>query len=250
MILRRLANALKRQDWATVLIEFFLVVAGILVALQADDWAQERENRAKEQLALERLFIEAQAAVDYLDERLERHQGWVDGAEEAIAAFHEPRTPEAEKLMEEKAFYAYFYPPLTLQRVAFDELSASGGMELITSAAVRRDIALYYAYLGFIEEQNKAFRDGREIGEHEAWATSVSAVYSREYSDRMKIIYDWQSLWNNAAYRTHMVGVLRNAIVFQEFRQVLYERAVTMCRSLAEATDNTCNVKREPEVPS
>jgi hypothetical protein len=39
---RRVAEALKRQDWATVLIEFFLVVGGVLIALRLDQFAEDR----------------------------------------------------------------------------------------------------------------------------------------------------------------------------------------------------------------
>jgi hypothetical protein len=38
MILRNIANAIRRQDWATVVIEFFIVVVGIFVGLQVDSW--------------------------------------------------------------------------------------------------------------------------------------------------------------------------------------------------------------------
>ena len=38
MILRRVASALKRQDWVVVLIEFVLVIAGVLIALQINNW--------------------------------------------------------------------------------------------------------------------------------------------------------------------------------------------------------------------
>ena len=44
VILRRIASALKRQDWYSVAIEFALVVAGVLVALQINTWAHMREE--------------------------------------------------------------------------------------------------------------------------------------------------------------------------------------------------------------
>lgn len=39
---RRIAAALKRQDWATVLIEFVLVIVGVLIALRLDQFAEDR----------------------------------------------------------------------------------------------------------------------------------------------------------------------------------------------------------------
>lgn len=53
MILRRFAEALKNQDWTVVLIEFVLVVTGVLVALEVDRYNEGQKKKAYE---LELLF--------------------------------------------------------------------------------------------------------------------------------------------------------------------------------------------------
>ena len=58
MILRRISSALKRQDWATVFIEFVLVIAGVLIALQVNNWNETRGDRELERDILERLHTE------------------------------------------------------------------------------------------------------------------------------------------------------------------------------------------------
>jgi hypothetical protein len=54
MILARLTRSLRRQDWTTLAVEFVLVVAGVFVALQADNWNQQRvaERKFRSELAL------------------------------------------------------------------------------------------------------------------------------------------------------------------------------------------------------
>ncbi len=49
MILHRLGNAVKRQDWFVVLIELLIVVVGIYIGLQVDDWQKEHQDRIDEQ---------------------------------------------------------------------------------------------------------------------------------------------------------------------------------------------------------
>lgn len=49
MILRRLADAFKKQDWFVVLVEIFTVVIGIFIGLQVDDWNEARKDRKAEQ---------------------------------------------------------------------------------------------------------------------------------------------------------------------------------------------------------
>lgn len=55
MILRRLSNSLRNQDWATVLIEIVIVVVGVFLGIQASNWNEAREKRASEHEYLERL---------------------------------------------------------------------------------------------------------------------------------------------------------------------------------------------------
>lgn len=54
-MIRRLARALRQQDWAGVMIEFFIVVVGIFVGLQVTQWNEERQARARELNYLDRL---------------------------------------------------------------------------------------------------------------------------------------------------------------------------------------------------
>lgn len=55
MILRRLADALREQNWLTVVLEVFVVVVGILIGLQVDDWNERRKDRADERAFVARL---------------------------------------------------------------------------------------------------------------------------------------------------------------------------------------------------
>ena len=45
MILNRLKKALQRQDWFAVGLEVLIVVAGVLIAFMANDWAAARQDR-------------------------------------------------------------------------------------------------------------------------------------------------------------------------------------------------------------
>lgn len=58
MILHRIASALKRQQWSQVIIEVLIVVVGIFIGLQVDDWNSDREERVTERAYLSRLHSE------------------------------------------------------------------------------------------------------------------------------------------------------------------------------------------------
>jgi len=48
MILRRIGTAIKCQDWFVVLVELLIVVVGIYIGLQVDDWTTARQDRKDE----------------------------------------------------------------------------------------------------------------------------------------------------------------------------------------------------------
>ena len=56
MIIRRLATAIQNQDWFTVFVEFLLIIVGLLVALQIDNWNQLRKDRLDEEYYLNRII--------------------------------------------------------------------------------------------------------------------------------------------------------------------------------------------------
>ncbi len=78
MILRRLADAIREQNWFTVALELAIVVIGILIGLQVNDWNQRRLERESDQRALA-LFVdelqlmleEANVDVEYVTESMQ-----------------------------------------------------------------------------------------------------------------------------------------------------------------------------------
>jgi len=56
MILRRLASAFRKQDWATVSVEIAIVMIGIFLGLQVNGWNQSRIDRADEAVFLQSLY--------------------------------------------------------------------------------------------------------------------------------------------------------------------------------------------------
>ena len=64
MILRKLAEAIRRQDWFMVVLEILIVVIGIFIGLQVDDWSQHRKDLNLEREYLERLFSDLNGSIE------------------------------------------------------------------------------------------------------------------------------------------------------------------------------------------
>lgn len=73
MILQQLAKSLVKRDWSTVLVEVLIVVVGIFVGLQVDDWNRARKDRIDEGVFLKALHDDVLRA-DELSRRLRQRR--------------------------------------------------------------------------------------------------------------------------------------------------------------------------------
>ncbi len=55
MLLRRITQHLKEQNWFAVFLDFFIVVVGVFIGIQVANWDDSRKDRADEALFLEDL---------------------------------------------------------------------------------------------------------------------------------------------------------------------------------------------------
>ena len=70
MILRRITEHLKSQNWFAVAIEFVIVVVGVFMGLQVQDWNDQRKERLEEYDLLVRLYEETQTLLEAQREEL------------------------------------------------------------------------------------------------------------------------------------------------------------------------------------
>ena len=146
MILRRLARAIRRQDWFAVLTEFVIVVAGIVVAIQLDNWNESRlkAERAEEYRA--RLAEDLQydlAAMkrrrDYFDDVL----NFALDAEAALAGDGPvPRESAWDVVL--AAYQAGQAWPFAIFGATYRELQSAGELDLLGGAQTMTQLSEYY----------------------------------------------------------------------------------------------------------
>lgn len=145
MILSRLAEAIRNQNWFTVLIEFLIVVLGIFVGLQVDSWNQARKDRALEQEYLSRLADDMRWNIEFLDTFEARYTAKA----EVITLL---KTIEEDALVssepEEMARWLTSwgwrnFPPV--RDATFSELMSSGRISLLRDTGLRSELSIFYS---------------------------------------------------------------------------------------------------------
>ena len=67
MILRRLTENLRVQNWTAISIELLIVVLGVFIGVQAANWNQQRLERRETEQLLEQVDVELTSLIRYID---------------------------------------------------------------------------------------------------------------------------------------------------------------------------------------
>ena len=141
MFLKRLAKTLRKQDWASFAIEFLIVLLGVFLALQAEDWNQERKDRNLEEAYISRLIDEARSNIDILAQ----HEKIFEEKVEFILALPNLQLNEAFQrdpleFMHQLDYSTYVGVP-NLRSETYQELESSGRLTLLRNSELRSAIA-------------------------------------------------------------------------------------------------------------
>ena len=145
MILARLAKALSRQDWQSVVVEIMVVVVGILFALQVDTWNESRKDRNVEQIYLQRLSADLQGDIDGFKNLRRIFQEKFEFIEEIKSGFTPEHIEHDARSWLERLRYSLYVSLPSVRSATFDELAGSGQLAIIQNLTLRAALADYYA---------------------------------------------------------------------------------------------------------
>jgi hypothetical protein len=85
MLLRSITRHIKQQNWFAVWVDFLIVVVGVFVGLQAQEWSNARADRNAERAAIGRLIVEYQQNLDILEAEKEKSREALAATEDLLS---------------------------------------------------------------------------------------------------------------------------------------------------------------------
>jgi hypothetical protein len=143
MIIRKFVIALRQQDWTTIMIEFLIVVAGIFVGLQVDDWNNQRKLKETAGEYRAQLISDLEVERIAANELVQYHQQVLDYASIALTAWLGTPSADPEALLV-ALYQASNIVPYTTARGAFDAISNNGLMELLGTPILVTKLSAFY----------------------------------------------------------------------------------------------------------
>jgi hypothetical protein len=206
MILRRLSQSLKEQNWPAIWIEFILLVVGVFVGIQVANWNEERQDRKIERDYLERLQREI---VEILPQAKDA-RAWLEGNAarmEQLRAFL--ATGQGGDALDDRHCVAagrshifaatIFYPP------SIKELISTGRILLIRDPVIRTAILSFDQLHADITQLRTDIQiDRRVLARH--YPALIDSGLSSDWSGST---CDFDGMRNHRAFRNDFTDNLR-----------------------------------------
>jgi len=144
MILRRVIEHFRKQEWTAIAIDFVIVVVGVFVGLQVNNWNEARRERAKEAFAIAALRSDFQALDFSVSHGVCWHRRALDGLQVIAESLNNGRfNPEVKARFENGLRFGFLNASTNKASGALSELLSSGNMGLVSDPALRAALIAY-----------------------------------------------------------------------------------------------------------
>jgi hypothetical protein len=251
LLLRKVIEHVKTQNWTAVAIDFVIVVIGVFVGLQVQDWNNSREERREEAVLLRRLYVEAHALLGAHSQELSAltaRAGVLSGANPVLFSHVPVRTLTEEECSAILGSHVLRRPADELP--ILDQMIATGRFDLLRSPEIQRILRDYIVLrergrAHYREAVNELFRL------HSRYPSLIAIRLVRNTSDQDQGRdglsgdgYGWQSECNvdamreNTAFLNEYADNLSRINSLTGFVAQRQEELIELERLLAESPAN------------
>jgi len=143
MILRRVIQHVRKQEWTAIWIDLAIVVVGVFIGIQVSNWNEQRATDRQASIFTERLRADLLVEA-WSFEFLVLYYGEVQAnAEKALAALEGESDASNEQLLV-AAYRATQFTTGTRRIATYDEMKSTGTLRLVKDETLREAAALVY----------------------------------------------------------------------------------------------------------
>ena len=123
--------------------EIVLVVLGILIALQINNWNERRKEKAIEDEYLERIYLDLQKDIDYLEDKIRFTSISSESFESFIKEMHQIQKTRQDMIHLISSVY-WDAQNILIQDKTYSEIINSGKLSMISRKEIKESIDNYY----------------------------------------------------------------------------------------------------------
>lgn len=144
MLLRRVAEHTKAQNWFAVTLDFLIVVVGVFIGIEVANWNEAREDRQEERRYYGQLLVDLRTDLETLAEAKRRADRYDNAAQLVLDRLGgAPTRASPGRLAKAIHRAGWIYIPHA-SRGTYDELISTGNLGLLRNSRLKTEIARYY----------------------------------------------------------------------------------------------------------
>lgn len=148
MLLRRISEHVKSQNWFAVCIDLLVVIFGVYAGLQVSAWNEEQQDRVEEIEYLERILADLDDNISTQQASDSFQKNTIDNADWLIVVLDRGIIPQdQEQLFGQRLYELGRTNPLRYRNITLNEMISAGKLGLIQDTKLRSSIG-NLAYVG------------------------------------------------------------------------------------------------------
>jgi hypothetical protein len=195
MILRRLTDTFRKQDWFTVAVETLIVVLGVFLGLQVNNWNVARVMRADEADLLSRMIVEAEDARGDMADYLSLNTLILTDAKSLAVRLSDKEDCLAmDDGMKALILGVGDFPPPRFSLASANEALETGRLSLIKSPEIRNGVRDMADQMTFIDRQWQRYIRIKQDAEQAAYGAAGLGLTSEQDLDARPGMAMWSGL--------------------------------------------------------
>jgi len=154
MILRRVTEHVRNQEWTAIAIDFVIVVVGVFVGIQVSNWNGAKVEAAQLDEQLRSLRLEMEDNRVRIAEHRAAIQSQYDDAAALRASFAADTPDPDPDQTDARLMNVYRIVTFVPERNAYQDLADTGGLRRLAGTPLRETIASWDATLAAVQRMN------------------------------------------------------------------------------------------------
>lgn len=146
MVVRRFRDHVAKHSWFAVAIDVLIVVLGVFLGMQANNWNEERLDRKRGEQYRHRLIDDLAANQEDFRQRIVYYRQVRDLGYAALRHLRRPDSDDPVAFLND-AYKATHILPRSAQRATFQEIVSAGAMGSLGEGSIRQKVMSYYSGL-------------------------------------------------------------------------------------------------------
>ena len=160
MVLRRVVEHAKTQNWFAVTLDFLIVVMGVFVGIEVANWNEARQDRQEERRYYSQLLVDLRSDLETFSQTEKLADLYDEAAQLVIDRIGGKAPPQVSPGRMAISIHraGWVYIPYA-SRGTYDELVSTGSLGLLRNPELKSEIASYYGDFDRIRQWDVLLRD-------------------------------------------------------------------------------------------